>query len=75
MATAAQQRGTRPATGRGERLVALFVLGLLLFNPPLLSLVDGRGSIGGVPVIYAYLFMIWLGLITGTALITRAPRR
>ena len=69
------QRGQRPATGRGERLVPLFVLGLLLFNPPLLSLVDGSGTFGGVPVIYVYLFTIWIGLIAATALITRGPRR
>ena len=48
---------------REQRLVALFLLGCLLFNYPLLALFNLRATIFGVPVLYAYLFFAWIGLI------------
>lgn len=43
----------------GQRLVALFVGGMLLFNYPLLSLfADGR-TVAGIPLLYVYLFATW----------------
>ena len=56
---------------RSERLVALALLGLLLFNYPLLSLFSSEGTILGVPVLYAYLFMSWAVLIVALALAVR----
>jgi hypothetical protein len=47
----------------GERLVAAFLCGCLLFNYPLLSLFDSGGSLFGVPLLYAYVFFAWAGLI------------
>jgi hypothetical protein len=52
----------RPAL-RGERAVALFVLGLLAFSPPLLAIFSHAGFVLGVPVLYFYLFCVWAGLI------------
>jgi hypothetical protein len=49
---------------RGERLVALALLGFLLFNYPLLSLFSTDGTVLGVPLLYAYLFASW-GLLIG----------
>ena len=46
-----------------QRLVALFVLGCLLFSYPLLSLFNTGGVIFGIPVLYAYLFGVWAALI------------
>jgi hypothetical protein len=46
-----------------QRLVALFVLGWLLFSFPLLSLFNGGGAVFGIPLLYAYLFGVWVGLI------------
>ncbi|MBI5274926.1 MAG: hypothetical protein HY854_00555 [Burkholderiales bacterium] len=46
-----------------ERLVALFVLGWLLFSYPLLSLFDVDATAKGIPVLYAYLFGTWAALI------------
>lgn len=46
-----------------QRLVALFLLGWLLFSYPLLALVDGRGEVFGIPVLFAYLFGAWALLI------------
>ena len=47
----------------GQRLTALFVLGCLAFNYPLLSLFNGAGTWFGIPRLYAYLFVAWLVLI------------
>ena len=41
----------------GQRLIALFVLGWLLFNYPMLVLFGRVGQPGGVPSLYLYLFM------------------
>jgi hypothetical protein len=52
----------RPAI-KGQRLVALFLLGLLLFNYPLLDLFAGPGQLLGVPLLYVYVFSAWALLI------------
>jgi hypothetical protein len=46
-----------------QRLVALFMLGCLLFSYPLLSLFNIGGTVAGIPVLYAYLFGVWAALI------------
>jgi len=46
-----------------QRLVALFVLGWLLFSYPLLSIFDTGGTVAGIPVLYAWLFGAWAALI------------
>jgi hypothetical protein len=56
---------------KGERLVALALLGFLLFNYPLLSLFSTDGSVVGVPLLYAYLFVSWGLLIGLMALVVR----
>jgi hypothetical protein len=56
---------------KGERLVALALLGFLLFNYPLLSLFSTDGMLLGVPVLYAYLFTSWAILIALMALVVR----
>lgn len=54
---------------KGQRLVALFLLGGLLFNYPVLSLFAGGTQVLGVPVLYLYLFAAWAVLIGLMALI------
>ena len=41
---------------KAQRLVALFILGCLLFNYPILSLFNVAATAFGVPVLYAYIF-------------------
>lgn len=53
------QRGTLT----GQRLVAVFLIGLVLFNYPVLSLFDRAAIFFGMPLVFAYLFMAWAGLI------------
>ena len=48
---------------KGPRFVALCMLGMLLFNYPILTLFNVSGTLFGVPVLYAYIFIAWTGLI------------
>ncbi|MFZ2852718.1 MAG: hypothetical protein WAZ34_01240 [Rhodocyclaceae bacterium] len=54
----------------GERLVAVFLCGCVLFNYPLLSLFDRGADLFGIPLLYAYVFAAWAGLIGAMAWIT-----
>jgi len=49
----------------GECLVALFLLGAVLFNPLIIGIFDvGAGALFfGIPVLYLYLFAAWAVLI------------
>ena len=44
---------------KDQRFLALCMLGLVLFNFPVLALFNVGGSILGVPVLYAYIFAAW----------------
>lgn len=65
----------------GRRLVGLFLLGMLLFNFPLLSLFNRPVLMLGIPVLYLYLFCAWALVIFLTLIIgnanpdSRAPDR
>ena len=54
---------------KGQRLAALFLLGALLFNYPLLDLFADAGRVFGVPVLYVYVFAAWALLIGLMALV------
>lgn len=56
-------------TLKGQRLVALFLLGCLLFNFPLLALFAGAARLWGIPLIYFYAFAAWAAFIGLMALI------
>jgi len=53
---------------KGQRLIALFILGCLLFNYPVLSLFNVAAEAFGVPVLYAYIFAAWALLVALMAL-------
>ena len=50
---------------RGERMAALFLLGLAAFTPPLLDVFDAGADVTvlGIPLLYLYLFAAWAALI------------
>ncbi len=50
-----------------QRLVALFGAGCLLFNFPLLALWEREGTLWGVPLFPAALFLVWTGLLVALA--------
>jgi hypothetical protein len=54
---------------RGQRLVALCLLGLLLFNYPLLAVFNVPAMLFGIPVLYVYFFLAWAVLIGLMALV------
>ena len=59
-------------TNRTKRVIGLFLLGYVLFNYPLVSLVNLPVMVFGIPLLYGYFFGIWLVLIVLTALIVRS---
>ncbi len=54
---------------RAARLVALCMLGFMLFNYPVLALFNRPATFLGIPVLYAWIFGAWIVLI---ALMARA---
>jgi hypothetical protein len=54
---------------KGQRLIALFLLGALLLNYPLFSLFAGPAAVFGIPLLYVYVFAVWAALIALLALI------
>lgn len=54
------------------RLLALAVLGFVLFNYPLLAVFDVDLLVAGVPVLWAYLFLVWTIFIALVAWIVRS---
>jgi hypothetical protein len=57
---------------KGQRFVALSMLGMLLFNYPVLALFNVSGTIFGVPTLYAYVFAAWTALIALMARVAEA---
>ncbi len=56
----------------GRRLVGLFLLGMLLFNFPLLHLFNRPMLALGIPVLYLYLFAAWSLIIFLILMISRS---
>jgi hypothetical protein len=55
-----------------ERLVALFLFGVLLFTPPILSIFNVPDRIVGLPSLYLYLFAAWTLLILLVAVVVES---
>jgi hypothetical protein len=54
----------RPKRGlRGQRLICIFLLGVVLFNFPLLAVFNVGATLFGIPLLFAYLFLTWAALI------------
>jgi hypothetical protein len=58
---------------RTARLVALAILGALLFNYPILALFNRPGTIAGIPLLYAWIFGAWAVLIALMASAVEGP--
>lgn len=48
---------------RGQRLICIFLLGVVLFNFPMLALFNVGATLFGIPLLFAYLFLAWAALI------------
>ena len=60
---------------RSQRFVALCMLGVLLFNYPVLALFNVSVVIFGIPVLYAYIFVAWAALIALMAFVSESRGR
>jgi len=61
--TAPEPVGTVPERRRRERLVSLAVIGILAINYPLVALFSHVTLLFGIPLLYLYLFVVWLAII------------
>jgi len=57
---------------KGQRFIALCMLGMVLFNFPVLALFNVAVTLLGVPVLYAYLFAAWAAMIAVMALLAES---
>jgi hypothetical protein len=57
---------------KGQLLIALCMLGTLLFNYPMLALFNVPGVLFGVPVLYAYVFIAWVALVALMGLVAES---
>ncbi|MGD9010505.1 MAG: hypothetical protein PVG41_21450 [Desulfobacteraceae bacterium] len=56
-------------TVRNKRLIALFLLSYILLNDPILSLFNLPRLVFGIPLLFFYIFGVWILLIVLVALI------
>lgn len=54
-----------------QRLVAVFLIGMLLLFSPLKALFDKPELLFGLPLLYIYLFGVWILLIAAMAWVVR----
>ena len=54
---------------RGQRLVALCLLGFALFSYPVLAIFNIPATVLGIPVLYAWFFVAWGALIALVAMV------
>src|SRR6185503_19374790 len=52
----------RPGLG-AERLIGLFLIGVVGFSPPVLTLFNKPVLVAGIPLLYLFLFLLWLLLV------------
>lgn len=58
----------------GDRLIALFLLGLLLFSAPVMAIFNVDALVLGVPLLFLYLFGAWALLVALVAFILSRHR-
>lgn len=49
-----------------QKLVILSIVLFLMFNAPVLLLFNSSEDVLGIPLIYAYIFAVWLGSFTAS---------
>jgi hypothetical protein len=64
----------RGSSEKGARLVAVFLLGVLLFNYPLLALFNRAAAAYDIPLLYAYVFGAWALMVALLALVVERGR-
>jgi hypothetical protein len=59
-------------SGIGERLALLFIVGALLLNFPVLAIFNLPVTLWGVPILYLYLFGVWVLGIAAVLVLARS---
>ncbi|WP_426059135.1 hypothetical protein [Hymenobacter sp. B1770] len=65
---------TRPEDAeirRGQRLLFLAVLFGLMLSFPLLAVFDHDGRVGGLPLVYVYILVMWVAIVAVTGYLVR----
>lgn len=52
-----------------DRLIALFLVGVVAFNPPLLRVFGAGDTLFGLPLLYVYALGVWAGVIALSAVL------
>ena len=60
---------------KNEQLVALFLLGCTLFSYPFLQIFNLRAFVFGIPTLYLYLLVAWMGMIAVGAIVVGRRER
>jgi predicted permease len=63
-----------PVRRKIQRLLVLFAFGCLALNYPLLALFSKNALWYGIPVLYLYLFVIWVLFILFIAIVTERKK-
>ncbi|UJP66223.1 hypothetical protein [Mongoliitalea daihaiensis] len=63
------------SSNKVQLLWSVFVLGIFLLNYPVMKLYNIQSTIGGVPLLYAMVFGIWLFLIVLTYIVIRKSKK
>ncbi len=58
----------------GPRLAAIFMVGCVLLNYPILSLFSLPVDVAGIPLLYVYVFVAWVLLVALLALVVERTR-
>lgn len=58
----------RPGLG-AERLVGVFLIGAIGFSPPVLTLFNKPLLVAGIPLLYLYVFLLWIVLVALAGLV------
>lgn len=58
-----------------QRLVAVFLVAVLLFNYPIVSLFDRPELLAGLPTLYVTIFTVWGAVIAAMAWIVERGSR
>lgn len=60
---------------KGQKLVGIFLVFLLVFNFPLIGIFGTGGQILGIPTLLFALFGLWLTMIVALAFIIEKPAK
>lgn len=60
---------------KASKVISLAFLAFILFNFPIIGLFGKEFFLFGFPLLYLYIFVVWLGLILTLAIILRKRRK